>query len=194
MSQYVTGNTIKELREQRGMRQADLAQKLAVSDKAVSKWETGKGYPDISLLEPLAQALGASVTELISGNTIKNTNISANMTRCKLYACPVCGNVITSIGEAAISCHGISLAPLEAEDPDAGHKVHVSRVEDEYYVQVDHPMSKQHHLSFIAALGMDRLQLIKLYPESDAAGRVRIAGTREIYFYCNRDGLFKVRP
>lgn len=116
------------------------------------------------------------------------------MARCKFYVCPVCGNIITSVGEVAISCHGISLVPLEAEAPDEGHRVHVERMEDEYYVQIEHPMSKQHHISFVAALGMDRLQLVKLYPESDAAGGVKMAGTREIYFYCNRDGLFKVRP
>ena len=100
MNQYVTGTIIKELREKNHMTQMELAQKLNVSDKTISKWETAKGYPDISLLEPLAKVLGVSITELISGNTIRNVNVSANMMRSKFYVCPVCGNVIekTKIG------------------------------------------------------------------------------------------------
>lgn len=57
MNQYVTGAVIKELREKCGLTQAELADKLNVSSKAISKWETAKGYPDISLLEPLASIL-----------------------------------------------------------------------------------------------------------------------------------------
>ena len=79
MDQYVTGGAIRRLREERGLTQAKLAERLDVSAKAVSKWETGKGFPDISLLEPLAGALGASVMELLSGDTVVNRNKSANM-------------------------------------------------------------------------------------------------------------------
>ena len=68
MNQYVTGAVIRELREKNRMTQLQLAEKLGVSDKSVSKWETGKGYPDITLLEPIAEAFRVSVTELISGN------------------------------------------------------------------------------------------------------------------------------
>lgn len=194
MNQYVTGATIKELRERKRMTQAELAAVLAVSDKAVSKWETGKGYPDITLLEPLAQALGVSVTELLSGNTVRNTNMSANMARCKFYVCPVCGNIIVGTGEAAISCHGIELAPLEAEAPDESHAISVERVEDELFVQVEHPMTKTHYISFIAAVSPGRVQLVKTYPESNAETRFKIDCIRTIYAYCNRDGLFKVMP
>ena len=56
MDQYVTGMTIKSLREKNKMTQLMLADKLGVSDKTISKWETGKGYPDITLLEPIAEA------------------------------------------------------------------------------------------------------------------------------------------
>ena len=71
MNQYVTGTTIKELREKNKITQVQLAEKLGVSDKTVSKWETGKGYPDITLLEPIADALRASVAELITGNPVR---------------------------------------------------------------------------------------------------------------------------
>ena len=59
MDAYVTGTTVKKLREDRGMTQAELAEKIGVSSKTVSKWETGKGLPDISLLQPLAGALAS---------------------------------------------------------------------------------------------------------------------------------------
>ena len=71
MNQYVTGTTIKELREKNKITQVQLAEKLGVSDKTVSKWETGKGYPDITLLEPIADALRVSVAVLITGNPVR---------------------------------------------------------------------------------------------------------------------------
>ena len=107
MNKYVNASLIKELREKNNMTQVQLAEKLNVSNKTISKWETDKGYPDISLLEPLAKVLGVSVTELISGNIVNNINISANMLRSKFYVCPVCGNVIHTMGEVVIHCHGI---------------------------------------------------------------------------------------
>lgn len=172
------------------MTQLQLADKLGVSDKTVSKWETGKGYPDITLLEPIAEALQVSVTELISGNTISNANVSANMLRSKFYVCPVCGNVIHSMGEAVIQCHGIVLNALEAEPADEHHKINVEVVEDEYYVTVDHPMTKDHYISFIAAASSDSMQTVKLYPEWNAEARFKISCVKKIFFYCNRDGLY----
>ena len=91
MNQYVTGLVIKELREKNNITQSQLAEMLGVSDKAVSKWETGRGYPDITLLEPIADAFKISLPELISGHQVKNVNVSANMMRSKFYVCPVCG-------------------------------------------------------------------------------------------------------
>lgn len=194
MNQYVTGAVIKELREKINVTQLQLAERIGVSDKTVSKWETGKGYPDITLLEPIADALSVSVAELISGNTVCNSNVSANMLRTKFYVCPVCGNVIHSIGEAVIHCHGVLLQPEEAEQTDEYHKIFIERVEDEYYVQIEHEMTKNHYISFIAAVSSDRLQMVKLYPEGNAEARFKISGVKKIYFYCNRSGLFSVIP
>lgn len=191
MNQYVTGAVIKELREKANLTQAELAEKLCVSDKTVSKWETAKGYPDISLLEPIAKIFHVSITELISGNAVSNVNVSANMMRGKFYVCPVCGNIIHSVGEAVISCHGINLSPLEAEESNNLHKITIEKVEDEYFVSIHHEMTKQHYISFIAAVSSDRIQIVKTYPENTAETRFKINGAREIFFYCNRDGLFR---
>ena len=194
MNQYVTGAVIKGLREKNTMTQLQLAEKLGVSDKTVSKWETAKGYPDITLLEPIAEAFRISVAELLSGNTIHNANVSANMLRSKFYVCPVCGNVVYSVGEAAIHCHGIQLLPLEAESTDERHIVFIERVEDEYYVRIDHSMTKEHYISFVAAASSDNIQIVKLYPEGNAETRVKLRGVKRIYLYCNRDGLFSIDP
>ena len=151
MDRYVTGEVIRALREKKGLTQEELAQRIFVSGKAVSKWETGKGYPDVSLLEPLAAALGISVIELLSGQHVRNRNRAANMARGKWYVCPVCGNVLWAAGEAVVSCCGITLPPLEPEAGDEEHGIEVWRAEDEYLVTVDHPMTKDHYISFLAA-------------------------------------------
>ncbi|HCX64686.1 MAG TPA: XRE family transcriptional regulator [Eubacteriaceae bacterium] len=191
MNQYVTGGIIRKLREERKITQARFAEMLNVSGKTVSKWETGRGYADITLIEPIANALGISVIELLSGENITNGNRPFNMLKSKFYVCPICGNIITSTGESVISCCGITLMPLEAEDPDEGHILSVEKSEDEFYVTLNHEMTKEHYISFIAALSDNGIQLVKLYPEGNAEARFKISRTRAIYYFCNRNGLFK---
>lgn len=190
MNQYVTGAVIKELREKNHLTQSELAEKLCVSDKTISKWETGKGHPDISLLEPIARTFGISITELISGNAVSNVNVSANMMRSKFYVCPVCGNIIHCMGEAVLNCHGVLLTSSQAEETDENHMIFIERVEDEYYVRIEHDMTKKHYISFVAALSSDKIQMIKLYPEGNQEARFKMNGVKKIIFYCNRDGLF----
>ncbi|MBQ4382657.1 MAG: helix-turn-helix domain-containing protein [Oscillospiraceae bacterium] len=191
MNQYVTGAMIKRLRERRGLSQQQLAQRLGVIDKTVSKWETGRGYPDITLLEPLSAALGVSVIELFSGESVVNTNRGFNMLRSKIHVCPICGNVIFSSGQAVISCCGVTLPPLEAESRDQDHRVSVELSEDEYLVTIDHEMSRTHYISFIMAAGDDGIELKKLYPEWDAQARFKRGGACLLWYYCNRHGLFR---
>lgn len=114
------------------------------------------------------------------------------MLRTEFYVCPVCGNVITGTGRAAISCHGVQLIPAEAEDAGGAHTAAVEREEDEYLVCIEHPMTKRHYIFFIAALSPDRVQLVKLYPEWSAGARFKIHGVKKLLFYCNRDGMFSL--
>lgn len=193
MDHYVTGATIKALREQYRMTQADLAEQLCVSDKAVSKWETGRGFPDVSLLEPLGKALRVSVPELLCGQTIVNQNRSANMLKSLFYVCPVCGNALFARGDAMISCCGIQLPALEAEEPDAAHSMEIQRPEDELFVFSDHRMSKDHYLSFIAYMTPDRCEIKALYPEGNAEARFFFRGAGRLYYYCNQHGLFRMK-
>ncbi len=191
MNSYVTGAAIKGLREARGLTQAQLAGKLDVSDKTVSKWETGRGLPDITLMEPLSAALGVSVMELLSGDTVVNRNRSANLLRSKLYVCPICGNIIHTMGETVVSCCGVTLPALEAEEVDGAHQITIEPVEDEQFLVVYHPMTKTHFISFLAYLTSDRFQLVKLYPEGNAQCRFRFQGGGWLYLYCNRHGLMR---
>ena len=191
MDHYVTGTTIKMLREKYRMTQAELAEKLCVSDKAVSKWENGRGFPDVSLLEPLGKALHISVPELLCGQTVTNTNRAANMLKSRFYVCPVCGNAVFARGDAVISCCGIQLPALEAEEPDPMHRLIVERVEDEIFVSTEHPMTKEHSLSFIAYMTADRCETVVLYPEGNAEARFFYRGSGWLYAYCNQHGLFR---
>ena len=193
MNTYVTGSTIKRLREARHLTQAELGDKIGVSSKTVSKWETAKGLPDISLLQPLSQALGVSVIELMNGEQITNSNRSSNLLRSRFYVCPVCGNVLWGFGDTLISCCGVTLPALEAEEPDEEHRLTVETVEDEHYLSIFHPMTKEHYISFAAFVTTDRIQLVKFYPEGNAQTRMQLRGRGMLYWYCNRHGLYRQR-
>ncbi len=191
MDAYITGTTIKTLREKKGITQTQLADVLGVSSKAISKWETAKGLPDITLVEPLAKALGVSIMELMSGDTIINKNTSSNILRSKFYVCPLCGNIIRTTGDALISCCGITLPPLEPDDIDDNHEIVIEKVEDEHFISINHSMSKDHYISFVAYLTTDRVQFVKFYPESNAETRMQFRGRGYLYIYCNKHGLMK---
>ena len=191
MNTYVTGAVIKRLRETKNLTQTQLAEKIGVSSKAVSKWETGKGLPDISLIESLSSALGVSVMELMSGDTVINKNTSSNVLKSKFYVCPVCGNAIHTMGDAVISCCGIMLPPLEAEDIDDAHEINIEKVEDEHFITVNHDMTKFHFISFLAYLTSDKVQFVKFYPEGNAETRFQLRGRGYLYVYCNKHGLMK---
>lgn len=149
--------------------------------------------PDISLIEPLANALNISVIELLSGDYVTNANRSCNMKRSRLYVCPICGNVIHATGEAVISCCGITLPALEAEEPDEAHPIQVEYADSEYHVTIPHAMSKTHYISFIAYVTDGSFEMVKLYPEGSAEARFFSRGRGEIYFYCNQHGLMRLR-
>ena len=75
MDAHKFGNFVAITRKENHMTQAELASKLQVTDKAVSRWERGLGFPDINTLEPLAEALGLSVLELMKSERIREPDI-----------------------------------------------------------------------------------------------------------------------
>ncbi len=201
MDTYITARSIKRLREEKRITQSELAEKLGVSSKAVSKWETARGLPDISLIEPLAKSLGVSVIELMNGDYRINENVACNLKRSKFYVCPVCGNVVHATGAAVISCCGITLpeaepeteAGVEVEQEDAMHKLEVMYTDSRHYVKLSHPMTKEHYISFIAYITDGHFEMKKLYPEGNAEADFLGRGHGLIVAYCNQHGLYRVR-
>ena len=188
---YVTGKVIKELREKKGFTQKELAEKLKVSDKTISKWENERGLPDTGIIQELAESLQVSVAELFAGEYVVNQNRAANMRKVSFYVCPVCGNVIFSVGEGAFSCCGVKLPALEAENDLEEHDVKVEVIENDYFVSMEHEMTKNHYISFAAYVTSDSVQMVKLYPEQNIQVRFARRGHGSIYVYCNRHGLVK---
>lgn len=188
---YVTGNVIKTLREKNRMTQKELARIIGVSDKTISKWETNRGLPDIGIIEELAKALRVSLSELLTGDLKTNENASGNIKKIQFYVCPICGNIIMSVGEGHFSCCGIILPKQESESMDEAHSVLIETIDDEYSVTMQHPMNKEHYISFIAYITSGSMEMIKLYPEQDIFVRFRKKGHGIFYAYCNRHGLFK---
>lgn len=72
MNQEKIGKFILKLRKEKNMSQLDLADKIGVTDRAISKWENGKGLPDISLMQPLCKELNITINDLLSGERVDN--------------------------------------------------------------------------------------------------------------------------
>ncbi len=187
---YITGEIIRTLREKKRYTQKDLADKLMLSDKTISKWETNKGLPDISVLGELADALSVSVAELLSGEVAINKNVPSNMKKSKFYVCPICGNAIHSMGEGVFSCCGVRLPILEAEAADEEHKFSIENIENDIFIYMEHPMSKKHYIAFAAYVTDSHIQMEKLYPEQTPQLRFRRMGHGIIFVFCNKHGLF----
>ena len=188
---YISGKIIRELREGKNLTQKQLGEIISVSDKTISKWETEKGLPDITVLEPLSAALGVSVAELLSGESIVNKNRAGNIKKTKFYVCPVCGNVITALGEGAFSCCGINLPALSPEKAEEG-SYKIERPENDIFIRFNHPMMKDHYISFAAIMTFDGIMIKKLYPEQNPEVRFPWFGKGKIFYFCNRDGLFEL--
>ena len=187
------GKLLCELRKAKGMTQKQVADALGIVPKTVSKWETGHGFPDVSTLSALADILGVSERILLLGDLKQNNKEAGNMKRTKFYVCETCGSILYGTGNCVISCCGKQLQPLKATQADENHALTISDVEDEYYLEFSHEMSKEHFISFIAYVGFDRVMTVRLYPEQDAALRFpRMYGGR-FYYYCNQHGLFEYK-
>lgn len=186
------GKLIYDLRREKGMTQKQLADAMNISDKAISKWERGMGCPDVSLLQDLSGILGVNIEKILSGDLEPNSVETGNMKKIKFHVCPTCGNIITCTGEAQISCCGRKLPALVPQKSQGEHSLKVETVEEDYYITFSHEMSKEHFLNFIAFVTLDKVLLIRLYPEQ--SGEVRFPKLRSggtLYFGCSRHGLWE---
>ncbi len=187
-----TGKLIAELRKEKGLTQKCVAEKLGVSAKAVSKWETGHGFPDVSIIAELSRLFGIDISKLLDGEMPKIKPEVGNMKRTRFYVCEKCGNLVTSVGNAELTCCGRTLLPLTARTTDEAHRFNIEKIEDEYYITFPHPMTKGHYISFVSYVRFDRVLTVRLYPEQ--AGELRFPQMRggKMYFYCNIHGLFEI--
>ena len=185
------GQFLLQLRREKALTQRELAERLYVSDKAVSKWERGQGCPDVSLLPELSRVLGVGLEALLSGTLDANDQERGNMKKLKCYVCPDCGNLITAAAEAGVSCCGRKLLPLEAQKAEEADKLEVEQLDGHWFISSPHPMTKEHYVSSVALLTGDTLFLRRLYPEWDLQIRIPCFGHGILLWYCTQHGLFQ---
>ena len=186
-----SGNLLRNLRKQKGFTQKQVADKLGVLPKTVSKWETGKGFPDVSVVSELAEILEVSEKILLTGNLTQNKTETGNMKKIKFFVCPCCGSFVQGTGEYDVNCCGISLKQLAAKTADEEHMANISVIENDFYVEFNHHMTKEHFITFVSYAGVDRVLTIRLYPEQSACARFPKMFGGKLYFYCNNHGLFE---
>ena len=190
MDNEKTGRLICSLRKEMGLTQKQLADMMNISDKAVSKWERGLGCPDISLLRELAVLLCVDVRSLLTGELNESERDGGKMRRIRFFVCPVCGNVVTTTGEAQVSCCGRTLEAMKPVPCDEAHAIRVTPMDGGTHIEFDHGMSKAHHIRFVAAVGFDRVLLVRLYPEQGSELRMPYLPRATYYIGCSQDGLF----
>lgn len=190
MDNQKTGALIRRLRREKGMTQRELAEQLQLSDRTISKWERGLGCPDVSLLTELSRLLCVNLDRLLSGDGSINDTVGGNMKHTKFFVCPTCGSIVTSTGNASISCCGRPLAVLEAKKAADVDKLRCEMVEDEWFITTDHPAEKDNYISFVAFATGDSLQILKQYPEWELNARLPRRRHGKLIWYSTTKGLF----
>ncbi|MDD6483298.1 MAG: SAM-dependent methyltransferase [Clostridiales bacterium] len=186
-----SGRLLCELRKAKGMTQKQVADKLNICAKTVSKWETGRGFPDVSAVAELAKVLDVSADAILSGSLIRNMEEIGNMKKTKFYVCPQCGSIMQGVGECRALCCSKQLDPLKAVPADEEHSVTVNEVENDLYITFEHEMTKEHFIGFVAYVTFDRALMVRLYPEQDCAVRFPKMYGGRLYYYCSKHGLFE---
>lgn len=185
------GALIYKLRKEKGLTQKDVADALNINHKTVSKWECGRGCPDLCLWAGLSDVLGADVKKMLEGEIFPNKPDNGNINKIVFYVCPICGNVLASTSGASISCCGKKLKALLVRQGLENHPVQVQEIDDYYYVSLEHEMQKSHYIMFVAYVESDKFLLNRLYPEQTAATQIpqSMHGGR-LYVYCSQHGLY----
>ncbi|MGN0819551.1 MAG: helix-turn-helix domain-containing protein [Christensenellaceae bacterium] len=185
------GKLLCGLRKNKGMTQKQVAERLGVQPKTVSKWETGRGFPDVSTLSALADILGVSERMLLSGDLIENNKDIGNMKKMKFYVCPDCGSIMQGVGESTVICCGKPVEPEKINKCDREHLLSVCEIENDFYIEFNHEMTKEHFISFVSYVACDRVLTVKLYPEQAPSVRFPKMHGGKLYYYCNQHGLYE---
>ena len=189
MDQVKTGALIKKLRGEKGLTQKQLADRLHVSDKAVSKWECGGGCPDISLLTALAEVFGTDIQVLLDGGAEKNAKENGDMKKIRFYVCKDCGNIITAASDAAVTCCGNKLTALLPKAADEADMLKVRDIGGEWHITADHEMTKDNYISFVAYVGDSCVMMFRQYPEWEVNIELPMFRAGRLVWYCDDCGL-----
>ena len=184
-----TGALIRRLRLEKGLTQHALARQLSLTAKTISKWENGRGCPDVSLLGALSAALEVDLAAMLAGDLSPNPVQGGNMKKTRYFVCPVCGSISLSSGNAQLTCCGRQLAPLEMQKAAPQARLQVENVEDEWFITSDHPMEKDNYIAFVAFQSGDRVELYRQYPEWNLQLRLRKRGHGMLIWYAADTGL-----
>lgn len=183
------GALIARLRKEKDLTQKNIADALGISNKTVSKWECGMGCPDLSFWPELSAILGVDMMQMMEGEISANKPDPGNIEKIRFYVCSDCGNILVSTGSAAIYCCGRKIDALAANEDVDKPSITVEESDLDYYLSVDHPMSKDHYLSFAAYVNNDRVIFTRLYPEQSPAIRFPSCIGGKVYLYCVQHGL-----
>ncbi|HHT41943.1 MAG TPA: helix-turn-helix domain-containing protein, partial [Firmicutes bacterium] len=170
------GRLIAKLRKEQNLTQKNIADALGIQSKTVSKWECGLGCPDLSLWSDLSTILGVDMKQLMEGEITPNKRDPGNIDRVRFYVCPSCGNILVSTGSAGIFCCGRKLEQAFPSDQSALPKITIEEIDIDYFITVDHPMTKEHYLAFAAYVKSDKIYFNRLYPEQSPSFRFPIMG------------------
>jgi DNA-binding XRE family transcriptional regulator len=142
--------------------------------------------------EEAVSFMGAVLPTLKRWSGVENRNVAANLKRSSFYVCPDCGNIVWSAGEVAVSCCGHALEPLAAKKSEGALDASVQVEDGVTRVHVKHPMTKDDHLLFIAAVGDDLVRVKRLYPEQEARAEFPLQGPCKVYAYGSNCGLIEL--
>ncbi|MEG0440033.1 helix-turn-helix domain-containing protein [Solibacillus cecembensis] len=184
------GKLIYQLRKEKGLTQKQLADEMHLSDRTISKWERGYGCPDITLLPQLSALLEVPIEDLLDGEVTMNEIVGGNMKKSLYYVCPNCTNIGLATGNFTVSCCGRKLEPLEAKKATDAEKLNVEMIDNEWFISSEHPMTKEHYISFVAFATGEQIQLIKQYPEWGLNVRLPKKKLGQMLWYDTNDGLF----
>ncbi len=184
------GQLICKLRKEKGLTQKQLAELLRLSPKTISKWECGNGCPDVVILPQLADVLGIGTEQLLQGQLQDSIFSGGNMKKIRFYHCSSCGNVMTGTGEAEVICCGRKLMALTEQAMNDEHQIQIEDLDGEYYITLEHEMTKEHFVPFVAWAAYDRIMLVRMYPEQNAELRMPLLRRGTLYVYCSQHGLF----
>ena len=193
MNAEKTGSLIRSLRIKKGLTQKELAHMICVTDKAVCKWEKGRGCPNITLISQLSKVLEVDIQSILQGYLDKNKKIGENMNHLKFYKCPTCGNLVTSIKSVELSCCGNKLSPVSAQTrSDPEYQPVIQEFDGQYSIKFNHPMTKSNYISQVIVVRYDQIMTVNLYAEAEAIITIpQVRGIR-LFVITNKSELIAV--